>query len=145
MIGLTACQESYYYNETRTLNKTGWTSDDIIDFPFNIVDTTQLYHLYFDLEHTTDFEHQNLYIKIDTKYPDEHILSDTLSFDLANKLGDWNGKCSGTSCDLRVFLANNIRFEQEGDYKISFSPFSRVKEIKYINEVSMKLKEVVKQ
>lgn len=141
LIFFSSCRESYFYDHSYTMTNEQWTDENSLSFSFEIKDTLQQYNLFLDLRHTMDYEYQNLYVKIDTKYPNGHVLSDTLSFDLANSLGDWNGKCNSSECDLRVYLANKIRFEQEGNFQISFSPFSRIKTITYVKEVSLRIQE----
>ena len=139
---LSACGESYYYQESRSIGDDGWTDGEVFDFNFDIKDTMQHYNLYLDLYHTKDYPYQNLYLKIDTRYPDQHTISDTLSFDLANAVGDWNGKCSSDACDLRVFLAHQIRFEQLGDYRIGFTQYSRFDTIPEIKNISFKIQAI---
>lgn len=142
LTGLMACQENYYFEETIELPINGWSVDDPISFEFNIVDSLDKFDLFLDVDHHTDYNYQNLYIKIDTEYPDKKLLSDTLSFDLANSFGNWNGKCSGESCNLRVFLAQQIRFRQVGDYKISISQHSRDIIVSHIDKLSIRLKQI---
>ncbi len=139
---INSCGESYFYNQTQVIDESGWKSDEVLSFPFTLNDSTQKYNLFLDVKHLTDYDYQNLYIKIDTEYPDNKILSDTLSFDFATDIGEWNGKCNGNNCLLRVFLANEVRFKQIGDYKIRISQYSRQDIIKHIKSISFKLQEV---
>ena len=136
LISLLSCQSSYYYEESKTITEEAWNENLPISFQFPIIDTLQNYNLYLDIDHTTDYEYQNLYVTINTKYPDAHSVLDTLSFDLANSIGEWNGKCQNEQCKLRVFMAHAIRFETPGTYTIKFTPYSRNKIVKHIQKLS---------
>ena len=138
----TACQESFFYEETIQLSEENWNYQDSLQFTVNIQDTTQRYDLYLDIVHTTDYPFQNLYTKVTTKYPSKKRIGRQVNIDFADPTGKWYGNCSSQSCNLRVVLQQNAFFNELGAHTITFEQFTRTEKLKGISVVSFKLKAV---
>jgi len=124
------------------LAEEGWDYAEVIDFKVGAVDTTRLFNIYLDVDHTIDYSYQNLYTKIQTVYPSGEVEEDVVSLELADKSGAWLGRCGNKDCTLRVPLLTNIYFRQEGEHHIRFEQFMRVNPLVGIQALSLSLEDV---
>jgi len=104
----------------------GWAYQDTLHYEFEIADTSQIYNLFLDLEHSTDFATQNLYVKLYTGFPNGQRPAQRLSIDMADKTGAWLGNCSGEKCRLNIPIQSNAYFDQMGTYSFTVEQFMRV-------------------
>lgn len=123
---LLSCGPDYLFQEKIDLPNQQWTYENIAEFKVEVKDTTELYNLYLDIEHSVDYPHQNIYIKIHTLFPSGDKLSKQIPIDFADKGGQWYGKCSGEWCRLRVVIQEGAFFNAEGVHVFSFEQYLRV-------------------
>lgn len=140
-----SCGPNYIYEKQFQIANDGWTYNDSLQFEVNIEDTLQLYNLYLDIDHTTAFPNQNLYIRIHTQFPNGKREGKPVSVDLANKMGTWNGKCSGEDCQLRVFLQQDAFFDMPGLYQFTVAQHTRLDTVPAIKSLSLKVEDTGKQ
>lgn len=115
---LFSCGESYYFQKDITLELKEWGHDDMLAYEFSISDSIQPYDLYLDVVSSKDYSYENVYIKLETSFPTDTVISDRLSLELNNKDGSYTGDCSGHSCTTRFVLQKNARFKHLGDYSL---------------------------
>jgi len=121
-----------------------WSYDEVMSFEIDVTDTTQLYDLHFELSHSSYFTYQNLYVLISTTYPDGTEIKDQVSLQLADKLGEFNGNCSGEKCMVNIVLQENFRFQNKGMHIIAIAQHSRKEVLKEIFAGKLKLIEAKK-
>jgi len=134
-----ACSETPFFESKIEIPEANWSYEYIPSFTVPVKDTTQNHDLFLELKHSPDFSYQNLYLKINTTFPNGEIKEEQLSIDLANNLGSWIGKCKGGSCQINIYLLENFKFSDPGDYKFAFEQYSRSKELKGIQSLSFKI------
>jgi gliding motility-associated lipoprotein GldH len=132
-------KENYIYQESKSINESGWIYADSLDFNFDIPDTSKIYGLILDVAHTTDYPFQNIYFNISTSFPSGKRLQQSLSSDLAEKSGQWHGKCSGKNCTASIFLQEKAKFNEVGKHRINIAQFSRDSVLVGIEELNLKL------
>lgn len=111
-----SCNRKEYYGEVTMLPNEKWSIDNPLHFKVNIEDSMQYFNMYILLRNTTDFETQNFYVFMKTKYPDGHIEQDTLGFILCDKFGKWTGKGNGRLKDNKFLFQPKVRFPYRGEY-----------------------------
>jgi len=116
-----------------------WSYDETMDFEIDIIDTTELYNLEFILDHKTDYTYQNIYVNITTTYPGGKQISDEVSLQLANKRGEFVGKCSGEKCKAIIVLQEKFKFQLLGKHIISIAQHSRKNSLDGISKGVLKL------
>lgn len=121
-----ACGPEIIFEKKLELPESGWTYADTLHYTFEIADTAQLYNLFFQIEHSTDYSSQNLYVKIHTGFPSGQRTAQVLSIDIADKMGQWLGTCSGESCALNVPIQSNAYFNQLGTHSFTIEQYMRV-------------------
>jgi gliding motility-associated lipoprotein GldH len=117
--------DSPYFNERAEVANDVWTYEDTKFFTFSAPDTQNLYDIALEVEYQTDYSYQNVYIELETLFPDGDTLTQSFSMDLADKFGNWLGDCSGDLCSKKALLQPQTRFEQSGTYHLNFRQFTR--------------------
>ncbi|HHB52081.1 MAG TPA: gliding motility lipoprotein GldH [Saprospiraceae bacterium] len=141
IIGISACQNSRYYEKTVPLDNEVWTYSDSLDFLFNIKDNSAPYDLLLSINHSKEYAFQNLYVKINTYFPSGAKVEDIVSLELAQKGGAWYGDCGGKYCQLNIPIQQNIHFKEKGDYKLVIYQYMRKEAIPGIKEVEFSIYE----
>ena len=136
------CQPSPYYATDLVIEDSSWDQSDQLVAVFEIVDTVSRYDLYLDIDHSKDYRYENIYLQIETQFPHKDAVTQVLPVDIANKKGQWYGKCGSKSCKLRVVLRDKTKFQALGNYQISIGQFSREDQLDGINEVELLLMEI---
>ncbi len=133
---LTACQ-SYYYDETKELKAAVWTYQNPINFDFKIEDTTTVYNIYLEVEHSAEFPNQNIYAKVHVRFPDGKDRQQQVSLELADGRGEWLGKCSAKTCTRRLAFMPNAVFDQAGAYSMKFEQYTRNESVEGIKSLRL--------
>ena len=122
---LAACGPNIIYEKETPIPDAAWTYADSLTFDFAIVDTAGIYNLFLDVTHGPDYAYQNLYTRLVTEFPDGRTLDQTLSLELADKTGRWNGNCGGTTCTARIALQEGAYFDLAGEYTLTVHQYMR--------------------
>ncbi|HHS95229.1 MAG TPA: gliding motility lipoprotein GldH [Phaeodactylibacter sp.] len=120
-----ACKEDLYFQSKKEIPAALWAYQDSLDFTFEILDTSAIYNLYLDIEHSTEYPFQNVYLQVYTLFPSGKRDRQRLNIDFADKTGRWYGKCNSEECRLRVFMQESVYFAEQGAYTITLKQFTR--------------------
>lgn len=131
---MSACNSDVILEEDYKIPEYGWTFEEQASFEFEIEDTTALYRMAVDIDHSTEFPFQNIYLRIHSVFPNDttNIIQHSVELQEAN--GQWIGGCSGEDCSVRVILSENMYFNQTGKHKISFEQYTRRDSLKGIEK-----------
>lgn len=124
LLSLVACNSPYYEAKQELESKT-WAQNQVVGFDFEVADTMQIYNIFLEIEHSADYDYENIYCKIHTFFPSGDSVSQLLSFELADEMGDWVGQCSGTSCERELLIRPRGYFNQVGTHRIAFEQYMR--------------------
>ncbi len=143
LIILLSCNHEGYYKNKLEVNKSFWQHNDSLEFEMNIEDTLSQNLLTLVVEHSTKYDYQNLYLNIKTEFPDKRITEENLSLDLAEKSGKWHGKWHGKCrvgiCKLKVYLLQDFRFPQTGNYRFVINQNTRQDSLMGIKSLELQL------
>lgn len=134
-IFLSGCGSDYMYEKTYPINSSNWAYADSLDFSFDIEDTLSIYNLWLEVEHSVDYDYQNLYTRIHTGFPSGQKLAEPLSLELADKVGRWYGDCNSRTCILKIPIQEGAFFNQLGTYDIMLEQFMRKDPIEGIRTI----------
>lgn len=138
-----SCNDHVVYEQLTTIPNDTWTYENAITFNVPITDTNQLYNIYLNIDHTTDYYYQNLYTFIQTTYPSGRTVGNPLTFDLADKLGKWHGNCQKEQCHYTIQLQRAVNFKELGDHKITVQQYMRKDSLEAIGAIGFLLEAVV--
>lgn len=136
-----SCGKNYQYQKTYELEGEVWMYSDTLVFSFDIQDTTKIYNLYLQLDHSTDYAFQNLYTNIITNFPSGDRLEERLSLELANRAGIWMGTCGKNYCKLNIPIQENAYFNQLGQHSITLEQYMRQDSIPGIRNIKFMLED----
>ena len=137
-----SCGKSYQYEKSYELEGEQWTYADSLTFAFEIKDTTKIYNLYLQVEHSTVYNFQNLYTRIHTVFPSKERLNERLSLEMANRAGGWLGKCGSNYCTFTIPIQENAYFNQEGTHTIILEQYMRQDSLPGIKRIEFMLEDL---
>ena len=140
--GLSGCGNEVIYKESRPIEGDTWEYDEMLCFPFEIQDTSQLFGINLAVRHQTHFPFQNQYVKIHTSFPDGHIKENIVSLELAGNTG-WKGNCSGNNCIVNIPLQAETYFNTMGEYQICFEQYSRKDSVEGLKSFEIKISKLI--
>jgi gliding motility-associated lipoprotein GldH len=116
---LSACNSDVIFHEDYKIPESGWAYSEQASFEFDIKDTASLYRMSVDIDHSTEFPFQNIYLRIHSVFPNDTTNIILHSIELQEGNGQWIGACSGEDCSVQVILSENMYFNQMGTSSIA--------------------------
>lgn len=114
---LAGCDSTVFYADDQRVDETGWNLGESLEFDVDVPDSTTFYNFLIDLRNTNDYAYANLFLFVNTTFPDGSVAYDTLGCQLADPgTGEWYGKQSGNYVDERIPFKDNVRFQMPGHY-----------------------------
>ena len=138
---LVSCGPNYLLNEKLELEGGIWSYDNNLSYKIDIPDTSTIYNLVIEVEHSMDYPFQNLYTNIYTQFPDGKQLKELISLELANSAGLWAGKCSGGLCRTDISIQQGAFFNQPGAYVFTLEQFMRKDTLNGLNAITFKIED----
>jgi len=136
---LVACTNDRFFEENIVFEN-GWSQNDSLVAEVSINDTSKTYEIGLYIDHDPTYPYQNIYIRAVTKLPDEENITSLIPIDLADKQGNWYGKCSNKECQAQVILKEQSKFEKTGLVRFVFKPYLRVDPIPGIRSLNFYIK-----
>ena len=136
---LISCDPNRVYEKNISIDDGVWNQDSVIAFDLDITDTLQPYNFYINIRNSTDYRYSNLYLFIDTYFPDETHARDTLEFILADTDGKWFGKGFGKIKESTVLLRKGVHFPMSGHYRFTMEQAMREENLEGIEDVGMRI------
>ena len=132
-------KDEVIYDQVQPVRNGEWSYGNDLSFEFEVADTARLYRLLLYVEFSTDYQWQNLYTNITTTFPNDSLLVDLVSFELASKTGMWYGDCDQDICAVNIPMQERVKFPFPGTYKLNFEQYMREEHLAGINAVGVKL------
>jgi len=139
---LLSCDPNRVYEKNIAINDGIWNKDSIVKFDMDIVDTLQPYNFYINIRNSTDYRFSNLYLFIDTFFPDKTHARDTLEFILADTDGKWFGKGFGKIKESTVLLRRGVYFPMSGHYRFTMEQAMRTDNLEGVEDVGMRIEKM---
>ncbi|MEN0004615.1 MAG: gliding motility lipoprotein GldH [Bacteroidota bacterium] len=136
---VSACGPTIVYEKNYEIADAGWQYSDTLNFDFEIDDTLRIYNLWLKVAHQTNYRYQNLYTQVHTTFPSGDRISETLSLELANKSGQWQGQCATENCTIYIPIQEGAFFNQAGNYQLTLEQYMRVDSLPNINSIAFEL------
>ena len=132
-----SCGKDYAFTLSHPISESGWTYQDILKYDFEVADTMDLYDLYLEIDYTTSFAYQNVYVNVCTGQNIANMNKTQLSLDLSSKLGIWKGDCEGEQCSYLLPLQKSIFFSNIGKQLFWIEQSSRDENLKGIKNIKL--------
>jgi gliding motility-associated lipoprotein GldH len=122
---LTSCNKNVVFTEYRKFDNDEWFAKNKAEFDVDIKDNTSLNNISLMIRHADSYPYSNIFLFVETTYPDGKKLTDTMEVIMANGKGEWLGSGAGDIFDLKVPIKRNVKFPLIGKYKFSFQQAMR--------------------
>lgn len=141
--GLASCDSDRVYESYTDIPGASWKEDFKPQFEVEIGDTSRYYNVILNIRNHKDYPYRNLWLLLQTAYPDGNISVDTMDVYFNDAQGRELGKCSGASCE-NAFLVNRegpVKFPYSGKYTFSLSQLMRSPEegLRHISNVGLRV------
>ena len=122
-----------------------WDYSDAKIFTAEIKDTVQHYNIYISIRHQFNFEWRDIWVKIETTFPDGKQYEKRINLSLSKPDGKWFGDVLGDNCDIQIPIQMNAYFPELGKYTFKLSQDMRVNPLGYIKTVGMRIEKSKKE
>lgn len=139
---VTACDPNRVFEENVKIDENKWSSEKPVVLQMNISDTINPHNVYINLRNASHYPFSNLFLFLNTTFPDGKLDRDTLEIMLAGKDGKWLGEGLGDIWDNRVLFKRNVAFPQKGEYRFELIQAMRLDPLPGIMDVGMRVEKV---
>lgn len=139
LLFLQSCDSNRYFEQNQQIENEKWFYQDAKTFSFDIVDTNSLFNYYVNVRNTNDYPFANLYIFLNSKFPDGEMARDTIELQLAELNGKWLGSGYGRYKYNQFILRKGMRFVQTGTYTFQIEQGMRKDTLKGITDIGIRL------
>jgi len=130
LVLFTSCDDqNRVFEESQDIPNRTWNKDQMLEFSFDVADTTERYNIIVNLRHTNYYVNSNLWVMVYTTYPDGSEQQQRLELSLANEKGEWFGECTGDICLVQQYIQRNAILNQAGTYKLVFEQIMRTDDL----------------
>ncbi len=136
MFFLAGCNSSTLFTQAVNFHNY-WPKNKAAKFVVPVADTLSSFNFYINIRHTGKYRYSNLYLFMQTRFPNGTYTRDTLEIMLANVQGKWLGKGWGEIKEDHVLLKSKLRFPMSGDYEFLIWQAMRVDTLKAIRSVGI--------
>lgn len=139
-LALASCGGNVYYDSSGKVDERGWLPTDSVAFDVEVDDTVQLYDFLVEVRNSTSYAYSNLFLFVNTTFPDGSVAYDTLECPLADVAGQWYGKRVGRYVDSRYRLrSGSARFPMTGTYRFAITNGMRDSAIVGIRDIGLRI------
>lgn len=136
-IFVSACNQNTVFSKYTTLPEDGWNKNNKLSFNIDVKDNNSLNNVYLTVRHADSYPFSNLFLFLNTTYPNGKHSIDTLECLLANPKGEWIGDGAGDIFDNKILVKKNVRFPQIGKYTFTFEQGMRTNPLPLIMDFGM--------
>lgn len=139
ILALASCDSKRIYEENYTIPNQTWNSKNIMVYGVDISDTVHPCNVYVNVRNASDYPFSNLFLFLETRYPNGKLSKDTMECVLADASGKWLGKGSGDIWDNQILFKKNVVFKQKGKYFFNLEQAMRLQNLPQILDVGIRI------
>lgn len=136
---LFSCDSNKLFEKNINIINSSWSKLEIVSFDVPVSDTVSKYNLFLNIRNNTDYAYSNLYLFMNTIYPDKKTSRDTIECILADNNGKWYGKGMGKYRYLNLQLGKDISFPQKGNYTFQLEQAMRKDTLENITDIGIRI------
>ena len=139
LLWLTACDNKRVYESYYSPGESGWHSDSAAVFNVPINDIFKQYNILVQVRNNAEYPNCNLWLFIESQSPTGKIKNDTIECLLANAKGEWIGRGWGSLYFIHFPFQQNVKFQENGNYKFTIRQGMRTHELKGIHDIGIRV------
>jgi gliding motility-associated lipoprotein GldH len=134
-----SCDSNRVYEDHMPLKNGIWNVKNELRFDVAISDLPARYNVYLNVRNGPEYPYSNLFVFMNTVYPDGNIARDTIELTLADYDGRWLGSGMGSVKFSRFLFQKGVRFTQKGNYRFIIEQAMRVNELNGIHDIGFRV------
>ncbi len=134
-----SCDQSMYYENNETIKNDEWFINHVLKNEIIINDTMDVFNMFVHIRNSVDYGYSNIFLFVNTTFPNGQMSKDTLECLLAEQSGKWFGKGKGKYRDSKILFKPHVRFPMQGTYVIEIQQAMREDPLKGISNVGISL------
>jgi len=139
LLALISCKQEVFYQSELGINSEGWSHEDSYDFNLTALDTTTVYEMQLLVRHNQEYRYENLYLMVETVFPRQEPRQERINISLADKKGQWVGKCRSKDCRVMVYMLDGFRFPELGEYTFIFNQHTREENLGGVQSLELRI------
>ncbi len=139
ILALSSCDKKLVLDENQQVKNYRWSYEDAKSFTAAINDTSITYNIYINVRHSFQFEWRNVWVNIETVFPDGHSFNKRVNLLLSEPDGHWYAKCLGDNCDIQIPIQQNAYFPQPGNYTFKITQDMRVDPLPHFKSIGIRI------
>ena len=136
---LSSCDSKRIYEKNIEIQDNAWDAAQKVKFEVTITDTVSGNNVFINVRHAGFYPFSNLFLFINTTFPNGKTTRDTAECILADDKGKWFGKGIGDLWDGRILFKRNVRFSQSGKYTFEYEQAMRVDKLSGIVDIGLRI------
>ena len=136
---LSACDSNRVYEQNIEIPNGIWNSKNKAKFEVDIADTLTPHNFYINVRNAGAYPYSNLFLFLETEFPDKVYALDTIECLLADNSGRWLGDGSGDIWDNRILFKKGVRFRKAGKYIFTLEQAMRVENLPMVMDVGVRI------
>jgi gliding motility-associated lipoprotein GldH len=134
-----SCDSARIFEENVVVEKGIWNVKNKMKFEVPISDIQLRYNVYINVRNSPEYPYSNLFLFLNTGFPDGKMTRDTIELTLADYDGRWLGSGIGSMKFSRFLLQKGVQLKQTGNYRFEFEQAMRVNELKGIRDIGLRI------
>ena len=140
----TSCDSKRVFEENIAISDAVWDIDEKITFEIEVKDTITSHNFYINVRNTGAYPYSNIFIFINSTFPDGGKARDTVECTLADASGRWLGDGSGDIFDNQILFKKGVRFPHSGKYIFEYEQAMRMEHLPFIMDVGMRIEKEIR-
>ncbi len=137
--GTVSCDSNRVFEEHVSLEKGIWNVKNELQFKTVISDLVARYNVYLNVRNGPEYPYSNLFLFMNTVFPDGHVARDTVELTLADFDGRWLGSGMGSVKFSRFLFQKGVQFSQKGNYQFIMEQAMRVNDLNGIHDIGLRI------
>ncbi len=142
LIIIVSCDRNRLYDESLAVSDQAWHMDSALVYSVEVEDTLLPHKFYINIRHNQEYRYSNIFLFIDTRFPNGNTTRDTIECLLADKQGNWFGKGPGKIKDNSILIHEGIRFPRKGEYKFRIIHGMRETKLEGIEDIGIRFEKM---
>jgi len=139
-----SCDSKRVFEKNENIVNNTWDQNTSLIFLVNITDIAQAYNVYINVRNAGSYGFSNLFLFINTRFPQGQLERDTLECTLASPDGKWLGEGIGDIWDNRILFMKDVRFPQTGEYRFELIQAMRINPLPGIMDAGIRIEKAGK-
>ena len=139
LLFLISCDSNRVYEKNIGISDGNWDIEEKLAFDVQIDDTVSQHNFYINLRNTGSYPNSNIFLFINTEFPDGGKSRDTVECFLADVNGKWLGKGSGDLWENQILFKRGVIFPKPGIYKFEFEQAMRMEQVPFIIDAGLRI------